>query len=168
MRVKSPFSQSALFGFISSLPSRDLVWRRMRLCVGLVAEPSIQGSGYNYGLKESRQSRLSAWGAATSRLSGIDPLDEPIENSRPDLVLADLVLDPVFKVRVVVNLDDDDRAVRFLDVDPIETLQLIARAALSATSMTGAGTSQMASVFDPPSRAPFGPCLMICQWPRAI
>src|ERR1700733_14573383 len=119
MRVKSPFSQSALFGFISSLPSRDLVWRRMRLYVGLIAEPSIQGSGYNYGLKESRQSRLRAARTAASRLSGIDPLDEPIENPRPNFVLADLVLDPVLKVRIVVDLDDDDRAVRFLDVDPI-------------------------------------------------
>src|SRR5580693_444257 len=127
MRVKSPFSQSALFGFMSFLPSRDLAWRRMRLGVRLIAEPSIQCSGYNYGLKESRQSAtggrrlLRGPRARRRRLSGVDPLNEPVEDSRPDLVLADLVLDPVFEVRVVVDLDDDDRAVRFLDVDAIET-----------------------------------------------
>src|SRR5271154_6943462 len=55
-----------------------------------------------------------------ARVSRIDPLDEPVEDSRPDLVLADQVLDPVFEVRVVVYLDDDDRAVGFLDVDAVE------------------------------------------------
>src|ERR1700683_328570 len=64
---------------------------------------------------------VGAAAAAPARASGVDPLDEPVEDTRPDLVLADLVLDPVFKVRVVVDLDDDDRAVRFLDVDAIET-----------------------------------------------
>src|SRR5580693_1488062 len=127
MRVKSPFSQSALFGFMSFLPSCDLAWRRMRLGVRLIAEPSIQCSGYNYGLKESRQSAtggrrlLRRPRAQRRRLSGVDPLNEPVEDSRPDLVLADLVLDPVVEVRVVVDLDDDDRAVRFLDVDAIKT-----------------------------------------------
>ena len=49
--------------------------------------------------------------------SRIDPLDEPVKNSRPDLVLADQVLDPVFQVWIIVDLDDDDFAVGFLDVD---------------------------------------------------
>jgi hypothetical protein len=51
--------------------------------------------------------------------SGVDPLDEPAEDSRPDLVLADQVFDPVFKIGIVVDLDDDDRTVGFLDVDAI-------------------------------------------------
>ena len=54
------------------------------------------------------------------RLSGIDPFDEPVDEPRPDLVLADLVLDPVLEIGVVVDLDDDDRAVGLLDVDAIE------------------------------------------------
>ena len=55
-----------------------------------------------------------------ARLSGADPLDEPVEDAGPDLVLADLVLDPVLEVRIVVDLDDDDRAIGFLDVDAIK------------------------------------------------
>ena len=51
----------------------------------------------------------------------VDPLDEPVEKADPDLVLADLILDTVVKVGVVVDLNDDDRAVGFLDVDAIET-----------------------------------------------
>ncbi len=64
------------------------------------------------GIKITLASRVSA--------SSADPLDEPVENSRPDLVLADQVLDPVFEVRVVVDLDDDDFPVSFLDVDAVK------------------------------------------------
>jgi hypothetical protein len=53
--------------------------------------------------------------------SGADPLDEPVQDSRPDLVLADQVFDAVFKVRVVVDLDDDNFPIGFLDVDAVET-----------------------------------------------
>jgi hypothetical protein len=38
----------------------------------------------------------------------------------PQLLLADMVLDAVFEVRVVVDLDDDDWGVAFLDVDAVK------------------------------------------------
>src|ERR1700760_23884 len=49
-----------------------------------------------------------------------DALDEPVEDSRPDLVLADQVLDPMLEVRVVVDLDDNDFAVGLLEIDAVK------------------------------------------------
>ena len=37
----------------------------------------------------------------------LEALDEPFEQTDPDLVLLDLVLDAVLEVGVVVDLDDD-------------------------------------------------------------
>jgi hypothetical protein len=65
-----------------------------------------------------------------TRKSGVDSFDEPVQDSSPHFVRADLVLDPMLEIRVVVDLDDDDRAVGFLDVDA-ERPRPIARAASS-------------------------------------
>ena len=49
-------------------------------------------------------------------------LDEPLEHADPDLVLADLVLDAVLEIGIVVDLHDDEAAVGLLDVDAVEPL----------------------------------------------
>src|SRR5712691_7424952 len=52
----------------------------------------------------------------------LESFDEPLEQPGPDLVLADLVLDAVLEVGVVVDLHDDEAVVGLLDVDPVEPL----------------------------------------------
>src|SRR4029077_16352148 len=52
----------------------------------------------------------------------LEPLDEPLEQPCPDLILADLVLDAVLEVRVVVDLHDDEAALGLFDVDAVEAL----------------------------------------------
>jgi hypothetical protein len=52
----------------------------------------------------------------------LESLDEPLEHADPDLVLADLVLDAVLEIGVVVDLHDDEAAVGLLDVDAVEPL----------------------------------------------
>ena len=99
--------------------------------------------------------------------SRVDPLDEPLQYPRPHLVLADLILDAVLEVRIVVDLDHRDALRRLLQVDAVEPGADRARRA-QRDSTTGGGASATARVRKPPSLAPFGPCLMICQWPRAI
>src|SRR6478752_8967881 len=59
----------------------------------------------------------------------LEPLDEPLEQPCPDLVLADLVLDAVLEVRVVVDLHDDEAAVGLLDVHAVEAVADRARRA---------------------------------------
>ena len=44
---------------------------------------------------------------------------EPLEKPYPDLVLADLVLDAVIEIWIVVDLHHDESSVGFLDVYPI-------------------------------------------------
>src|SRR5215470_367183 len=57
----------------------------------------------------------------TARLL-FEALDEPLEHAHPDLVLADLVLDAVLEIGIVVDLHDDEAAVGLLDVDAVEPL----------------------------------------------
>ena len=52
----------------------------------------------------------------------LEPLDEPLEHADPDLVLADLVLDAVLEVGVVVDLHDNKAVVGLLDVDAVKPL----------------------------------------------
>src|SRR6266571_7602448 len=52
----------------------------------------------------------------------LEPLDEPLEQPRPDLVLAELVLDAVLEIGIVVDLHDDEAAVGLLDVDAVEAV----------------------------------------------
>src|SRR6266851_5636156 len=52
----------------------------------------------------------------------LEALDEPAQQPRPDLVLADLVLDAVLEVGVVVDLHDDEAMVGLLDVDAVESV----------------------------------------------
>src|SRR5579862_9006382 len=52
----------------------------------------------------------------------LEPLDEPAQELDPDLVLADLILDAVLEIGVVVDLHDDEAVVGLLDVDPVESL----------------------------------------------
>src|SRR5262245_8460334 len=52
----------------------------------------------------------------------LEPLDEPLEHAGPDFVLADLVLNAVLEVGVVVDLHDDEAALGLLDVDPVEAV----------------------------------------------
>jgi hypothetical protein len=52
----------------------------------------------------------------------LKPLDEPLQHLHPVLVLADLVLDAVLEVGVVVDLHHDEACVGLLDVDPLEPL----------------------------------------------
>jgi hypothetical protein len=52
----------------------------------------------------------------------LEALDEPLEHADPDLVLADLVLDAVLEIGIVVDLHDDEAAVGLLDVDAVEPL----------------------------------------------
>src|SRR3954452_3267663 len=59
----------------------------------------------------------------------LEPLDEPLEHADPDLVLADLVLDAVLEVGVVVDLHDDEAVVGLLDVDAVEAVPDRARRA---------------------------------------
>src|SRR5580765_2967289 len=47
---------------------------------------------------------------------------EPLEKPYPDLVLADLVLDAVIEIWIVVDLHHDESSVGFFDVYPIQTL----------------------------------------------
>src|SRR2546430_4657908 len=58
----------------------------------------------------------------TDLRSLLEPLDEPLEQPRPDLVLADLVLDAVLEIRVVVDFHDDETAVGLLDIDAVEAV----------------------------------------------
>jgi hypothetical protein len=46
---------------------------------------------------------------------------EPLEKPYPDLVLADLVLDAVIEIWIVVDLHHDESSVGFFDVYPIQT-----------------------------------------------
>src|ERR1700734_2100357 len=82
---------------------------------GRVLSPQRRRSPEDRSQGLTLRQRLGSW-----RLSGADPLDEPVEDSRPDLVLADQVLNSVFKVGIVIDLDNDDRAVGFLDVDAVK------------------------------------------------
>src|SRR5436305_13362236 len=59
----------------------------------------------------------------------LEALDEPLEQSCPDLVLADLVFDAVLEIRVVVDLHDDEATVGLLDVDAVEAVADRARRA---------------------------------------
>ena len=59
----------------------------------------------------------------------LEPFDEPLEHADPDLVLADLVLDAVLEVGVVVDLHDDEAVVGLLDVDAVEAVADRARRA---------------------------------------
>ena len=52
----------------------------------------------------------------------LESFDEPFEQPRPDFVLADLVLDAVLEVGVVVDLHDNKAVVGLLDVDAVEPL----------------------------------------------
>ena len=49
-------------------------------------------------------------------------LDEPLEQLHPDFVLADLILDAVLEIGVVIHLHHDEAGVGLLDVDAVEPL----------------------------------------------
>src|SRR5262249_49981103 len=66
--------------------------------------------------------------APTARLL-LEPLHEPTQHAGPDLVFADLVLDAVLEVGVVVDLHHDKAAVGLLDVDAVEAVADRARGA---------------------------------------
>src|SRR5690606_5337291 len=53
-------------------------------------------------------------------LSPIQPVGEPAGQIDPDLVLFGGILDPVLKIRVVVDFDHDHPIVRFLQIDAIK------------------------------------------------
>src|SRR5918992_4388495 len=48
--------------------------------------------------------------------------DEPLQEADPDLVFADLVLDAVLEVGIVIDLHHDEARGRLLDIDPVEAL----------------------------------------------
>jgi len=52
--------------------------------------------------------------------SRVDPIDEPLQYPAPHLILADLVLNAVVEVRIVVDLDHRDRFARLLHVHAVE------------------------------------------------
>src|SRR5258706_11679347 len=59
----------------------------------------------------------------------LEPVDEPAQQLHPDLILADLVLDAVLEIGVVVDLHHHDAAVGLLEVDAIEAVADRARRA---------------------------------------
>src|SRR4051812_20018518 len=52
----------------------------------------------------------------------LESLDEPPQQLGPDLILADLILDPVFEIGIVIDFHDDEAGVGLLYVDPIESV----------------------------------------------
>src|SRR5712692_10537106 len=51
----------------------------------------------------------------------LEPFDEPFEQTGPDLVLADLVLDAVLEVRIVVDFHYDEATLGLLDIYTVKT-----------------------------------------------
>src|SRR3977135_3913331 len=91
-------------------------WRRS---IASSPPPSPIRSGRN-----SWRRRRALWQRrehASGRLL-LESFDEPLEQPDPDLVLADLVLDAVLEIGVVVDLHDDEAVVGLLDVDAVEPL----------------------------------------------
>src|SRR4051794_15575316 len=52
----------------------------------------------------------------------LESFDEPAQQLGPDLILANLVLNPVFEIRIVIDFHDDETGVGLLDVDAIESV----------------------------------------------
>src|SRR5580704_17184480 len=65
----------------------------------------------------------------SSPRSGVDALDEPLQDTAPDFVLADLILDAMIEIGIVVDLDHRDRIAGLLDVDAIKAAADRARGA---------------------------------------
>src|SRR5690606_2780730 len=73
-----------------------------------------------------RYSRFA--GPVTGRTaSGIEPFDEPVGEANPDVVLLRVILDTVFEVGVVVDLDDEDAVIGLLEIDAVEAVADAAR-----------------------------------------
>src|ERR1700677_3635290 len=70
--------------------------------------------------------------AAVTPPSRVDPLHEPLQYSAPYLVLADLILDAVLEVRIVVDLDHHDRFAGLLQIHAVEPAADRARGAQRA------------------------------------
>ncbi len=73
----------------------------------------------------------------------VQPVGEPAGQLDPDLVLFGGILDPVFKIGIVVDLDHHHAVVRFLEIDAIKS---VANAACRAqpVSRTDGGASPSA------------------------
>src|SRR5260370_37448863 len=74
--------------------------------------------------------------------SCVDAFDEPLQDAVPDFFFADLVLDAMFEVRIVVNLDHCDGIASLLDVDAIEAGTDRARRAQRDVDHLGGRVSQ--------------------------
>src|SRR5258707_654786 len=73
----------------------------------------------------------------------LESFDEPLEQPCPDLILADLVLDAVLEIGVVVDLHDDKAAVGLLDVDAVEALADRPRRAHGDVDQLGRGLVEL-------------------------
>src|SRR5580704_13623230 len=65
----------------------------------------------------------------SSPRSGVDALNEPLQDAAPDFVLADLILDAMIEIGIVVDLDHGDRIAGLLDVDAVKAMADRARRA---------------------------------------
>src|SRR5262245_38175468 len=79
-------------------------------------------------VRQSAQNRLFT-SPVCAFASLLETIGKPLQQTDPDLVLADGVLNPVLEIGIVVDFHHDDAAVSLLEIDAVEALADRARRA---------------------------------------